>query len=177
MLLVQRMSELTLLPSHQYTREEVIGIGSSSSTFNPLVLRSDVKVHFSFLTVPGDLWDGDREVDTNCNHTLKLPWPHLTRCQNDFKLSTILEELKSAEKDAEEHDVPFDELLEALQPSDKELRAIQSLFQVRVFNVVDVNAQTLDAARCDWTIYVEQTKDSKRLLPLRLRVIYNTVSV
>lgn len=44
---------------------------------------------------------------------------------------------------------------------------------MRVFNVVDVNAQTLDAAQCDWTLYVEQVSDSKRLLPLRLRLVFN----
>lgn len=41
---------------------------------------------------------------------------------------------------------------------------------------MDVSKATLDAvAACDWTIFVEQEADSKRLLPLRLRVTFNTV--
>lgn len=34
--------------------------------------------------------------------------------------------------------------------------------------------KTLEAASCDWTIYLEQIPDAKRLLPLRLRAVYNT---
>jgi len=30
------------------------------------------------------------------------------------------------------------------------------LFQVRIFNVSDVQTETLEAASCDWTIFVEQ---------------------
>jgi hypothetical protein len=48
--------------------------------------------------------------------------------------------------------------------------------QARCFNAVDVSKATLDAvAACDWTLFVEQEPDSKRLLPLRLRVTFNTV--
>lgn len=76
----------------QHTREENIIVGSSSASFNPLLIRVDVK-------------------DT-------------------MSLASLLEETVSAESEAEGQEVPFDELIRALQhsgedPSDK--------FQVRLF--------------------------------------------
>lgn len=119
---------------HKYTREESLAIGSSSSAFNPHVLRVDVS--------------------------------------DDVTLGDIIQRTKDAEREAEEHDVPFDKLVRELFPTQDANSA--SIFQVRVFNVVDVNATTLDAAHCDWTLYVDQVADSKRLLPLRLRVLFNS---
>eukprot|EP00054_Salpingoeca_dolichothecata_P011596 m.64349 g.64349 ORF g.64349 m.64349 type:complete len:1290 (+) comp19542_c0_seq1:69-3938(+) len=119
---------------HKYTREENIVIGSSSSAFNPLAIRVDVK--------------------------------------DDATLDSIVTASHQALEEAEQHEIPYDEIFDALRPA--EGNDVASLFQVRVFNVSDVNTQTLDAARCDWTIYVEQDHNSKRLLPLRLRIIFNT---
>jgi len=45
--------------------------------------------------------------------------------------------------------------------------------QVRVFNAVDVSAETLDASTCDWTLFVERVNDTRRLFPLRVRLAYN----
>jgi hypothetical protein len=76
--------------------------------------------------------------------------------------------------------------------------------QVRFFNLVDVNATTLEASSCDWTVFVEQVcgecadalsqrdswaqhgvrvgigvggqlSDARSLLPMRLRLVYNSV--
>eukprot|EP00051_Salpingoeca_urceolata_P007651 m.99362 g.99362 ORF g.99362 m.99362 type:complete len:1315 (-) comp15332_c1_seq1:111-4055(-) len=82
---------------------------------------------------------------------------------------------KAVEEDSEANDVPFEQLLTELYPTQQQRDHLMSLFQVRVFNVVDVGEHTLDAAQCDWTVFVEQVADAKRLLPLRLRVVFNTV--
>ena len=50
-------------------------------------------------------------------------------------------------------------------------------FQVCLFNAADTNADTVAAAAktCEWRLFVEHVPDAKRLLPLRLRVIFNTM--
>jgi non-ribosomal peptide synthetase component F len=49
-------------------------------------------------------------------------------------------------------------------------------FQVCLFNSADVNSDTVMAANtCEWRMFVEHVPDAKRLLPLRLRVVFNTM--
>jgi non-ribosomal peptide synthetase component F len=85
----------------------------------------------------------------------------------------LVEKVKKIEENAIEHDVPYQKLYEKLCPPTDE--ASGPLFQVRVFNVSDVQTETLEAASCDWTIFVEQLSDAKSLLPLKVRVVYNTI--
>ena len=133
---------------HKYTREEDIVLGSSNSNFNPLVLRMNIE-------------------GKDC-------------------LLDICKKMKNIESEAYANDIPFDRLVQELHSSslqnqgegDSESLVNDStllpLFQVRMFNVIDVNSETLDSANCEWTFYVEQQPDSKKLLPLNIRVIYNT---
>tara|TARA_R110002050_G_scaffold299986_1_gene467219 strand:- start:38 stop:427 length:390 start_codon:yes stop_codon:yes gene_type:complete len=62
-----------------------------------------------------------------------------------------------------------------LRKNRADTESLVSLFQVRFFNACDVKRSTLEAAWCDWNVYLEQEPDAKRLLPLRLRVVYNAV--
>ena len=49
------------------------------------------------------------------------------------------------------------------------------IIQVCLFNAADANADTVAAAKCEWRLFVEHSPDSKRLLPLRLRIVFNTM--
>eukprot|EP01135_Chromosphaera_perkinsii_P008712 Nk52_evm45s1444 gene=Nk52_evmTU45s1444 len=154
------LSALSVL-MHKYTREEDIVFGSSNSNFNPLVLRVAV--------------------------------------QGSDRLEEVCRRVEVIEQEAYANDIPFDKLLQKLQDPSKNPNgdsslagaeaassassrtsdknndaALLPLFQVRMFNVSDVNSETLDSANCEWTFYVEQDRDSKKLLPLNIRVIYNT---
>lgn len=163
---------------HKYTREEDIVIGSSSSNFNPLVLRLGITP-----TTPlKDIVLHAKEVEETANN-------------NDIPFDLLLDTLKQQQQQNQQQQSDISNLLTSTTPSsaaaattttitalptqqqeDRAASSLMPLFQVRFFNVVDVASHTLDAAQsCDWTIYLEQLADSKRLLPLKLRVIYNTV--
>jgi hypothetical protein len=48
--------------------------------------------------------------------------------------------------------------------------------QVRFLNMVDVTPETLDVVgTCDWSVFIEQKADAKRILPLKIRVSYNAL--
>eukprot|EP00127_Corallochytrium_limacisporum_P005893 Clim_evm38s214 gene=Clim_evmTU38s214 len=89
-------------------------------------------------------------------------------------LSEILASVAQIEQEAYDNDVPFDILVKELTVGDGS-QNLSGLFQARFFNVTDVSQETLDIANASWTIYVEQMSDSKRLLPLNFKVIYNSL--
>ncbi|KAI8911192.1 hypothetical protein DFJ77DRAFT_549925 [Powellomyces hirtus] len=131
---------------HKYTGEEDITVGSSSQSSNPLVLRFPVTSASSVQTV----------------------------------IQTVLQ----AEQDAAANEVPFRDLLDALFPQTQEQRDASahqpSPFKVRFFNLTDTNADTLSSttttsSACDITIFISQEPTLRRLLPIDIRVVYNSV--
>ena len=81
------------------------------------------------------------------------------------------------EQFVEGHPIPFSELMDALRPkTEGGESSTEPLCQVRFFNMVDVREKTLEAVgTCDWTVFVEQKADAKRILPLKIRISYNSV--
>ena len=66
----------------------------------------------------------------------------------------------------------------ALHPEETRAAAISKLFQVCVLNGTDAPAGTdiKKTVREDWTLYIETIPDAKKLLPLRLRLIFNALT-
>lgn len=87
---------------------------------------------------------------------------------------TLLSRTVKEDKHAQDFEVPFQDLYTRLRPATEE-GPLGPLFHVRMFNLVDVDKKTLEATSCDWTIYVEQLSDSRALLPLRVRIVFNTI--
>ena len=50
-----------------------------------------------------------------------------------------------------------------------------SLLQVCLFNASDANSATVNALPCDWRFFVEHIPNAKRMLPLKLRLLFNTL--
>lgn len=53
-----------------------------------------------------------------------------------------------------------------------------SVFKVRFFNLTDTSSDTLSSfasSNCDLTIFISQTPTLRRLLPIQLRVVFNSV--
>ncbi|KAI9205250.1 uncharacterized protein BJ171DRAFT_615822 [Polychytrium aggregatum] len=78
-----------------------------------------------------------------------------------------------------EDEVPFAALLDALCPANADNPA-PSLFKVRFFNLTDTTPETLEASASgsstsDITIFISQSPSLRRLLPIQLRVVYNSV--
>lgn len=137
---------------HRWTGEEDISVGSSSSSSNPLVLRMKVQETQSFVSV----------------------------------VNTVLE----AEKDASDDEIPFDALLKAFAADPDPGAAVshedlghnhrQSLFKVRFFNMTDTTPDTLastskTSSSTDISIFISQSPSLRRLLPIQIKVIYNSV--
>ncbi|EDQ91705.1 uncharacterized protein MONBRDRAFT_22782, partial [Monosiga brevicollis MX1] len=101
---------------HKYTREECLPIGTSSSTFNPLVLRVDLI--------------------------------------GEMQLREVVHKVLEAEQTAVQHEVPFSDLL-------------QSITAARA-GAGSINPNTDGESPFP-------VADAKRLLPLRLRLVYNSV--
>ncbi|KNC50998.1 alpha-aminoadipate reductase Lys1p [Thecamonas trahens ATCC 50062] len=87
-------------------------------------------------------------------------------------VAQLLTRIKDADDTARAHPIPFDELVDALRHRDDSL---DSLFSIRFFNACEVSEQTEAAARAEWTIYIEHEPDTRRLLPLRLRIRYDSL--
>ncbi|KAJ3014108.1 large subunit of alpha-aminoadipate reductase [Thoreauomyces humboldtii] len=132
---------------HKYTGEEDITVGSSSDSANPLVLRFPVRSRDSIETV----------------------------------IHTVL----AAEKESAADEVPFLSLLEAVFPDTGAGDAERNdhhhplLFKVRFFNLTDTKPETLatstNSSSCDLTIFISQAPTLRRLLPIDIRIVYNTV--
>ncbi len=52
-----------------------------------------------------------------------------------------------------------------------------SLTRIRFFNLIDTNATTLSTSSTssDITIFISQTPTARRLLPVEIRIVYNSV--
>jgi len=87
----------------------------------------------------------------------------------------LVAHVKQTEEEAEKMEVPYDKLYSRLRPTVKEEELYGPLFKVRFFNLVDVSPETLEAENCDWTVFVQQIPDARRLLPIRIQVAYNNV--
>jgi L-aminoadipate-semialdehyde dehydrogenase len=91
--------------------------------------------------------------------------------------------------DAAQDEIPFDTLLhafnaeppkEALFPHNNEDSGFrQSLFRVRFFNMTDTTPDTLSSSKTssgsDLTIFISQSPSLRRLLPIQIKLVYNTV--
>ncbi|KAJ3415308.1 large subunit of alpha-aminoadipate reductase [Chytridiales sp. JEL 0842] len=133
---------------HKHTAEEDISVGSSSMSSNPLVLRLGVK-------------DSDTFADV---------------------VSVVIK----AQRDAAADEVPFLSLIESIFPSLKNAdpdadRVSPTLFKVRFFNMTDTTPDTFSASTpttssaCDLTFLISQSPTLRRILPIDIRVLYNTV--
>lgn len=96
-------------------------------------------------------------------------------------IQSVVQTVLRAEEEAVADEVPFLALLEALFPQADQADPGQSpsLFKVRFFNLTDTTPDTLSStttsSSCDITIFISQTPTLRRLLPIEIRVVYNTV--
>eukprot|EP00297_Palpitomonas_bilix_P001862 CAMPEP_0113882360 /NCGR_PEP_ID=MMETSP0780_2-20120614/8913_1 /TAXON_ID=652834 /ORGANISM="Palpitomonas bilix" /LENGTH=1444 /DNA_ID=CAMNT_0000869369 /DNA_START=33 /DNA_END=4367 /DNA_ORIENTATION=- /assembly_acc=CAM_ASM_000599 len=141
---------------HRFTREEDIVIGSSSSSFNPLVLRVPVGQSPSFSALLKAVSQTEEEAEQ-----FEVQYADLVAKFGPNEVGGGSSAAGSASPQAAE--------------TASALRA-NPFFQVRFFNLVDVKKETEEAAGiCDLTVYVEQEASVKRMLPLKFRAAYNAI--
>ena len=95
---------------------------------------------------------------------------------SSMTLNSLLAAIAETDNKARNHPIPFDDLLPLLQEAHPEPDAsLDSLFSVRFFNTYEVAASTEAAAHAEWSVYVEQEPDARRILPLRIRIRYDSL--
>lgn len=123
-------------------------------------------------------WTGEEDVvvvssssRSNSQNPLLLRLQMPATCTFRELVNTV----HKVEQEAEQQEVPFDRLLEALAAS--HFPNISALTRIRFFNLIDTNAKTLatSSTASDITILISQTPTARRLLPVEIRVVYNSV--
>ncbi|KAJ3062866.1 large subunit of alpha-aminoadipate reductase [Podochytrium sp. JEL0797] len=139
---------------HKHSGEEDVSVGSSSLDSNVVVLRCPIK--------------------------------------NTDSFAEVLENVAKATQEAHEMEIPFQQLLDAMFPSvasptndtalpETEQQQNPSLFKVRFFNLTDTTPDTLhssttsSSSSCDLTILISQSPSLRRILPIDITVLYNSV--
>ncbi len=90
-----------------------------------------------------------------------------------MKFSDVLKAVQEEEALVEKHQLDFAQI-NTLRPAGAD--ESEPLCQVRFFNLVDVTDQALEmGGQSDWSIFIEQMRNVKQLLPLRIRVSYNSL--
>ncbi|KAJ3217331.1 large subunit of alpha-aminoadipate reductase [Dinochytrium kinnereticum] len=139
---------------HKYTGEEDITVGSSSLSANPLVLRFPVRDSDSFVSVLSSVMQAEKEATLD-----EVPFTALLEAL--FPAKNKVNGKSSAEDDAEE---------DTVNPS---------LFKVRFFNLTDTSPDTFEAtttsSACDLTVLITQSTTLRRLLPIDIHILYNSV--
>ncbi|KAJ3130118.1 large subunit of alpha-aminoadipate reductase [Nowakowskiella sp. JEL0407] len=93
----------------------------------------------------------------------------------------VVEHVVKTENAASADEIPFATLLDALtkKQSNSDPQSAPSLFKVRFFNATDTTPDTListtTSASCDLTIFISQTPTLRRLLPIQIKVVYNSI--
>ncbi|KAJ3270536.1 large subunit of alpha-aminoadipate reductase [Terramyces sp. JEL0728] len=95
-------------------------------------------------------------------------------------IKELIQKVVQTENEAIEDEIPFGELLKAFNvETDEDPSLRQSLFKVRFFNVTDTTPDTLlstqTSSSCDMTVFISQAPTLRRLLPIQIRVVYNSV--
>ncbi|KAJ3375884.1 large subunit of alpha-aminoadipate reductase [Allomyces arbusculus] len=111
-------------------------------------------------------------------------WPIVMRLNIDatWTFRQVVEHVCQIEQDALADPVPFSKLVAALQSSSASAdhpggasSAAAPPFKVRFFNLADTTpATTASMAATDWTIFISTSPSLRRLLPLHVRIAYNT---
>ncbi|KAJ3386880.1 large subunit of alpha-aminoadipate reductase [Lobulomyces angularis] len=137
----------------KYTNESDISVGSSSASNNPLVLRFNVEKTDSLLDVIANVLKTEEHALEN-----EIPFADL--------LSVMFEDKKTSSQNI---DLPTSND-DDFQPS---------LFKVRFFNMTDTDNRTLNdtnsTSNSDLTIFVSQSSTLRRLLPIQIKILYNSV--
>ena len=90
----------------------------------------------------------------------------------------VVGRVMQTEKEAALMEIPFTKLLSLIGANSSEK---PSLFKVRFFNLTDTNSDTLSstsmssASSHDLTIFISQSCTTRRLLPIQIKLVYNSV--
>jgi L-aminoadipate-semialdehyde dehydrogenase len=145
----------------------ILKLSLSTNTSPSTILLSAFTILIHKYTQEEDITIGS---SSNANPlVLRIP------IQKDQKFATVIETVNKTELEAINDEIPFDRLLKSIQLENNETLP---LFKVRFFNTIEINNETLNtrtSSSCDMTIFISQTSTLRRLLPIEIKIVYNSV--
>ncbi|KAJ3092157.1 large subunit of alpha-aminoadipate reductase [Quaeritorhiza haematococci] len=153
---------------------------SGNSPVTPVGHISPFTILLSAFVVLLHKYTGEEDVSVGSSSSSSNPLVLRLRVSDDDTMEDVVRNVLKTEDEAGADEIPFASLLEALFPPQADAEDFQpSLFKVRFFNLTDTNPDTLNSttntSTCDITIFISQAPTLRRLLPIEVRVLYNTV--
>jgi L-aminoadipate-semialdehyde dehydrogenase len=113
-------------------------------------------------------YTGEEDITVGSSSTNLNPLVLRNNITKNDTVKSVIQRIINNEKNASIDEIPFDLLLNEFKGP---------LFKVRFFNLNDttpeMNIET--SSSCDMTIFISQTTTARRILPIQLKIIYNSV--
>ncbi|KAJ3001000.1 large subunit of alpha-aminoadipate reductase [Globomyces sp. JEL0801] len=126
-------------------------------------------------------YTGEQDITVGSTSSSTNPLVLRMNISNTDNIKQVIETVLESERLALEEEIPFDLLLKKMNsPEDSEDPSLkQSLFKVRFLNLTDAEPNsalsTTTSSSCDMTIFISQSPTLRRLLPIQIKVVYNSV--
>ncbi|KAI8906331.1 hypothetical protein EDD86DRAFT_210399 [Gorgonomyces haynaldii] len=124
-------------------------------------------------------YTGEQDITVGSSSTAANPLVLRMNLSPSAPIVDVLRTVYQTELEAAQDEVPFADLVDHLTPEKDGESFRPSLFKVRFFNLTDTSPDTLQSSTtsssCDLTIFVSQEPTLRRLLPIEIKVVYNSV--
>ncbi|TPX41142.1 hypothetical protein SeMB42_g05706 [Synchytrium endobioticum] len=142
---------------------------SSASPFTILLAAFVVLLH---------KYTGEEDILVGSSSSVANPLLLRMKVPDSASFLDIVNHVLQTEREAAADEIPFADILYGLF-HDSTADPLPSLFNVRFFDLTETTPATLEAttssSSCDITIFVTQSPSVRRILPIELRVTYNSV--
>ncbi|KAI8591900.1 hypothetical protein BDZ88DRAFT_410051 [Geranomyces variabilis] len=170
------------VPDHVSLAILQLSMGTPASTASPSELPpTPFTILLAAFAILLHRYTGEEDItlgsSSQSSNPLVLRFPITSASTMRSVVKTVLQ----AEQEAMAIEVPFHTLLAALFPQTAEQKDAHqpSPFKVRFFNLTDTTPDTLasttTSSSCDITIFISQEPTLRRLLPIDIRIVYNSV--
>ncbi|RKP01893.1 hypothetical protein CXG81DRAFT_11456 [Caulochytrium protostelioides] len=150
-------------------------VSASGTTISPFTILLSA---FSILL---HKYTGEEDVTVGSSSSSTNPLVLRFQIADGDTFADVARKVYATEDMAAEDEVPFAHLTAAYARDAKIKGMAPSLFKVRFFNMTDTNENTLRdtttefSSSSDLTVFISQSASVKRLMPVSIRVLYNTV--
>ncbi|KAJ3038477.1 large subunit of alpha-aminoadipate reductase [Rhizophlyctis rosea] len=126
-------------------------------------------------------YTGEEDVTVGSSSRSSNPLVLRMPIKDEDTFEEVVQTVLKTEAEAAGDELPFAQLLSAMfPPTEQRDPGFQpSLFKVRFFDLTDTTPDTLasttTSSSCDITVFISQAKTLRRLLPIEIRVVFNTV--
>ncbi|KAJ3298155.1 large subunit of alpha-aminoadipate reductase [Borealophlyctis nickersoniae] len=126
-------------------------------------------------------YTGEEDIAVGSSSTSSNPLVLRMQIKDEDSFEDVVQMVLKTEAEAAADEIPFTKLMNALFPpaAQREPGFQPSLFKVRFFDLTDTTpdmlSSTTTSSSCDITIFISQAATLRRLLPIEIKLLYNTV--